>query len=223
MVIFNLAAIIGAGYLIGSIPTAIIVGKVFFGLDIREHGSGNAGGTNVFRVLGWKPGVLVMLVDLGKGLVATLFAAQIRFTTLPIDPVYLQLTAGLAAVFGHIWTVFAGFRGGKGVGTAAGMLFALFPMATFVCLIIFLAIAFSTRYVSLASISAAISLPIVLVIMREVLHLEVPPPLVVIGFFVAILIVFTHRTNIKRLLAGTENRFGQQTEAQKTSRGAIRG
>ncbi len=196
--------------MLGSIPTSIIVGKIVKGIDIRQYGSGNAGATNVFRVLGWKPGVVVMLIDIGKGAVATLYASQLVFAEgLPFS-VYLKILAGLAAVFGHIWTVFAGFRGGKGVGTAAGMLFALYPIAGLICLAIFLIIAFSTRYVSLASISAAISLPIVLLIMSNVFHKLVELPLMIFSFFIALLIIYTHRSNIKRLIAGTENRFGKK-------------
>ncbi|RMD98877.1 MAG: glycerol-3-phosphate 1-O-acyltransferase [Calditrichaeota bacterium] len=206
----NLIVIFVAGYLLGSIPTSIIVGKIVKGIDIRQYGSGNAGATNVFRVLGWKPGVVVMLIDIGKGAVATLYASQLVFAEgLPFS-VYLKILAGLAAVFGHIWTVFAGFRGGKGVGTAAGMLFALYPIAGLICLAIFLIIAFSTRYVSLASISAAISLPIVLLIMSNVFHKLVELPLMIFSFFIALLIIYTHRSNIKRLIAGTENRFGKK-------------
>lgn len=210
MVALNLLAIFLAGYLLGSLPTSIIAGKLVQGIDIREHGSGNAGATNAFRVLGWKVGLVVMLIDIAKGAVATLFISRISFGEMGIAPVYLQLLAGLAAVFGHIWTVFAGFRGGKGVGTAAGMLFALYPVAALICVAIFFAIALSTRYVSLASISAAVSLPFILIIMMRVFHKPVAAPLLVFSVFVAILIAFTHRSNIKRLLSGTENRFGQK-------------
>ena len=210
MDIVNLLVIILVSYLLGSIPTSILVGKWFYGLDIREHGSGNAGATNVFRVLGWKPGVAVMLVDIGKGAAATLYASQIVFTPIGIDPVYLKILAGLSAVFGHIWTVFAGFRGGKGVATAAGMLFALYPIAGLICFAVFLIIAFTTRYMSLASMLAAVCLPIVLLIMNNIFHKLVQPPLFVFSIFIAVLIVYTHRSNIKRLLAGTENRLGRK-------------
>lgn len=210
MVALNLALIVLAGYLLGSIPTAIIMGKALKGIDIREHGSGNAGGTNVFRVLGWKPGVAVILLDMLKGLAATIFAAKIVFTELPVEQVYLQLLAGSSAMVGHIWTVFAGFRGGKGVGTAGGMIFALFPIAATICIAIFLVIAFSTRYISLASIIAAIALPIVLIGLSSFFAMRPPPPLFVLSILLAILIIFTHRSNIKRLLSGTENRFGEK-------------
>lgn len=210
MIVLNLLAIALTGYLLGSIPTSILAGKLLKGIDIREHGSGNAGATNVFRVLGWKAALAVMLVDVGKGVVATLFAPKILFVTISFNFVYLQLLAGLVAVLGHIWTIFAGFRGGKGVGTAAGMLFALYPIAGLVCLGIFLAVAFSTRYVSLASLSAAMALPIVLALLVKVFDKEVAQPLQVFSILIALLIIFTHRSNIQRLLSGTENRFGQK-------------
>ncbi len=211
MFLLNLLVIVLVGYLLGSIPTAIIVSRLFHGIDIREHGSGNAGATNVFRVLGWKSALLVMLVDVGKGVVATLYASQIVFAPGMIDPVYLKLLAGLAAIFGHIWTVFAGFRGGKGVGTAAGMLLALYPIAVLICLLIFIVVVYTTRYVSLGSITAAVSLPIVLLIMNKGFHKFVEPELMAFSVFIAALIVYTHRSNIRRLISGTENRFGQKT------------
>ncbi len=195
-------------YLIGSFPTSIIVGKLLRGIDIREHGSGNAGGTNVFRVLGWKPGLFVTLTDVLKGFIAAYWLPQ---WIAPADAhmPLLQLGAGVAAVLGHIWTIFAGFRGGKGVGTAAGMLLALFPQAVLYCAVIFGVVLLVTRYVSLSSISAAIMFPVVLTIFRYGLQREVPLPLYLFGFLVAVLIVYTHRTNIGRLLKGTENRIGR--------------
>jgi len=200
--------VLSLAYLIGSIPTSIIVGKVLRGIDIREHGSGNAGGTNVFRVLGWKPGLFVTLVDVFKGFVAAFWLPQWIAPNLA-DPHLLQLGAGIAAVFGHIWTIFAGFRGGKGVGTAAGMLLALFPEAVLYCFLIFGAVLLATRIVSLSSISAAIAFPLILTIFRYGIGREVPLPFYLFSFFAAALIVYTHRANIRRLLNGTENRFGR--------------
>ncbi len=197
-------------YLVGSIPTSIIVGKVLRGIDIREHGSGNAGGTNVFRVLGWKPGVFVMVVDAFKGFAATFWISQLPIGAVPVPHETMQLIAGCAAIVGHIWTVFASFRGGKGVGTAAGMLLALYPEALLICALVFAAMIFSTRIVSISSITAAIMLPVVLSIFRYLMSRPVAPSLYVFSFFAAGLIIFTHRSNIRRLLAGTENRFGQK-------------
>ncbi len=206
----SLIIIIVLSYLVGSIPTSIIFSKLFKGIDIRNYGSGNAGGTNAWRVLGWKIGLPVMLIDIGKGVVATVLLASIRVDSISLSNDTVQILAGVTAVFGHIWTVFAGFKGGKGVGTAAGMIIGLYPLAAAICLIIFGIVLAIGRIVSVSSMSAAISLPIVLTIMRH--QFQQPVSSVMLGFaiFVAILIVFTHRSNIKRLLNGEENRIGKK-------------
>ena len=206
----SLLAVIVLSYLLGSIPTSIIVGKVLRGIDIREHGSGNAGGTNVFRVLGWKPGLFVMLFDLFKGFAATFWVAQLAKNGMVSDYGVLQILAGCSAIIGHIWSVFAGFRGGKGVGTAAGMLLAMFPLTFLICIIVFGIVLAITRIVSVSSMSAAVSLPIVLSIFRYLFNVQVEFSLYLFGFFAAALIIFTHRSNIRRLLNGTENRFGKK-------------
>lgn len=203
-------------YLLGALPTAIIVGKLSRGIDIRQHGSGNAGGTNVFRVLGWKPGLFVMLVDAFKGFVAAYWLPRLAFATAPIPPDTLHLLCGIAAIIGHIWTVFAGFRGGKGVGTAAGVLLALYPLVVPICLAIFCLVLALTRIVSISSMLAAISFPIVLSLFRYVWHKPVPDAFYYFSFFAAALIIFTHRSNIKRLLNGTENKFGKKKEQAET-------
>jgi glycerol-3-phosphate acyltransferase PlsY len=203
----SLLAIIILSYLIGSIPTSIIVGKITHGIDIRDHGSRNAGGTNAFRVLGWKAGLFVSLVDVGKGLFATVIIASLAINSTSIEYTLVQILAGLFAVFGHTWTVFAGFKGGKGVGTAAGMLIGLFPVAFFLCLIVFALVLFSTGYVSLSSITAAISLPVILIVLNITLNLYVPLSLMIFSILIPFFIIYTHRSNIQRLFAGTENRF----------------
>ncbi len=198
-------------YLLGSIPTSIIVSRLARGIDIRKYGSGNAGGTNVFRVMGWKWGVFVMLLDIFKGFIATFGIGRLLYTPeIPVQIELMQIFAGCSAIIGHIWTIYAGFKGGKGVGTAAGMLLALFPVALLICLLIFGIVVSTTRIVSVSSISAAVALPIVLTIFRYVLNIPVALPLYYFGFIAAVLIVFTHRSNIKRLLNGTENRFGRK-------------
>ncbi|MBN1352072.1 glycerol-3-phosphate 1-O-acyltransferase PlsY [candidate division KSB1 bacterium] len=196
-------------YLAGSIPTSIIVSKLFYKKDIREHGSGNAGGTNVFRVLGWKPGVFVALVDVGKGVLATLIISQIKIDTIPafFKPDVLKLCAGIFAIIGHIWTVFAGFRGGKGVGTAAGVILSLYPIAILICFAIWGTLVLTTRIVSVSSMTAAICLPITLFVMDRYFDIFVHPLLFGISIVLALLIVFTHRSNLKRLFRGEENRF----------------
>ncbi len=206
--------IIVLSYLVGSFPTSIIFGKIFRGIDIRNYGSGNAGGTNAFRVMGWKIGLSVMIIDVAKGLLATVLVSQIRIGPVSLAPVYLQIIAGFSAVIGHIWTIFAGFHGGKGVGTAAGMLIGLYPVAFVLVFIIFLLVLFTTRYVSLSSMTAASSLPFILLILDK-LGRPYKPQLLVLSIFIALLIIFTHRSNIKRLLAGNENRvrFGGKKTA----------
>lgn len=200
--------IIVLSYLAGSIPTSIICSKLFRGIDLREHGSGNAGGTNAIRVLGWKIGVFVMLIDVGKGVLATLLISQIRIDPVDLSPNIVQIIAGMSAIFGHIWTIFAGFKGGKGVGTAAGMLFALYPIAGFVCLVIFFLVLLTTRYVSLSSMSAAVAFPIVVLLFKN--WRGYSGELIYFAVFIAVLIVFTHRSNIKRLLKGEESKAGRK-------------
>jgi glycerol-3-phosphate acyltransferase PlsY len=193
------------GYLVGSFPTSILTARFLKGIDIREHGSGNAGGTNVLRILGWKAGVFVMIVDVLKGVVA----AGIVPLLFAYNSEWFPIWTGLCAVAGHVWTIFAGFHGGKGVGTAAGMLIVLYPVAFTACLVWFLLIAFTTRYVSLASITAAILLPVILLAFDHFGYRPVPEILFWFAIFIAVFIVFTHRENIKRLSQGRENRFGK--------------
>ena len=159
---FIIFAVIG-GYLLGSISTAVIAGKLLHGIDVREHGSGNAGATNVIRVLGWKTGIPVMVIDIGKGWLAAylpvIFELAGKESGLLIT---LQIISGTAAIIGHVYPVFAGFRGGKGVGTTFGILLALHPWLTLSCVGVFLAVLFITGYVSASSMTAGIAFPILL-------------------------------------------------------------
>ena len=207
MIYVNLTLIALAGYVMGSIPSSIWLGKFCYKLDIRHHGSGNAGGTNVFRVLGWKPALVVVLVDVGKGLVPTLFFAQWRLAETSLDHAYFQLAAGLAAICGHVWTMFAGFRGGKGVATAAGMLLVLYPLALPICLLVFVVTVVTTRFVGLASILATVALPVSQLLLMLVAARPVSAPLLIISFLLVFFILFTHRANIGRMMAGTENKI----------------
>ncbi len=204
----NLMVILVLSYLAGSFPTSIIVGKITKGIDIREHGSGNAGGTNAFRVLGWKAGLFVSLVDIAKGTFATLVISRIHFGTVPFEnPSIVMILAGMCAILGHTYTIFAGFKGGKGVATGAGMLIALFPYALLTCLVIFLLTLFTTGFVSVSSITAAVSLPIVLFLFERFLDMNVDPVLMIVSIIIPVFIIFTHRTNIKRLISGEEKSF----------------
>jgi len=211
----SVPVVIVLSYLIGSIPTSLITGKILRGIDIREHGSGNAGATNVFRVLGWKPGVFVLLFDGFKGFAATYWISQIAFDPNSLPAEIMQIIAGCSAIIGHIWSVFARLRGGKGVGTAAGMLIALYPLAFLFCIVVFVIVVFSTRYVSVGSMSAALTLPLVLALFRYGLYKDIPDALFIFSFFAAGLIIFTHRTNVKRLINGTENKFGSRLKTDE--------
>ncbi|MFQ5709952.1 MAG: glycerol-3-phosphate 1-O-acyltransferase PlsY [bacterium] len=206
---YSLLLIVILGYLVGSFPTSIVVGRMLRRIDIREHGSKNAGATNVFRILGWKAGMVAAVVDVGKGILATLLVSKIRVDPLSLNHEIVQIIAGTSAVMGHIWTVLAKFKGGKGVATACGMLIALFPWAAFLCSIVFVIMVLTTRYVSVGSMSAAASLPFILILFHYTLDDPVPRPLFMVSFFVSGLIFFTHRANIRRLINGTENRFNK--------------
>ena len=204
---FSLVLMILFAYLVGSFPTSIVVGRMTRRIDIREHGSKNAGGTNAFRVLGWKAGLFVAVVDILKGVLATLLVAKIRVDSLTLNYELVQIIAGTSAVIGHVWTVLAKFKGGKGVATGAGMIVALFPWASLICFIIFAALILTTRYVSLGSIIATSSLPFLLLTFDRIFGKSVSNSLFTLSILISGLILFTHRSNIRRLFNGTENRF----------------
>ena len=196
-------------YLTGSTPTSIIIGRITKNIDIREHGSGNAGSTNVFRVLGWKPALIVVIIDVFKGwLPAAIFAPAFYYAQIIPDLGVLQILCGFSAVLGHTYTIFAGFKGGKGVGTLGGMLIALFPTAFPFCLAIAVITVMLTGYVSLASILAAVSLPIFLLLLPPFFGANPAAlSLMVFSLLIPWFITFTHRSNIQRLRSGEENRF----------------
>ncbi len=213
----SVSIIILLSYLIGSIPTAVWVGKLFYGVDIRDHGSGNAGATNTFRVLGWKSGVIVSLIDIFKGFVAAFYISQLGFVLGGIPmyafdiwniDIFMRVVAGLFAVVGHMYPLYAGFKGGKGVITAAGMLFGVEPISISLALTVFFIVLLTSRYVSLASIIASFSYPMFLLIMRYGLGMnELDGSLLVFSSAVALGIILKHSANIKRLINGTENRI----------------
>jgi len=213
---FLLAIIVIISYLVGSIPTSIIISKAAKGIDIREHGSGNAGGTNVMRVLGWKYGLLVIILDALKGAVAVVIVARLFYGPLPFENVspfddftLVQIIAGLSAVIGHIWTIFAGFKGGKGIATALGMLLMLITVEMLIAIGVFIIVVTISRYVSLGSLTAAISIPISLVLRENVFHENIIGYHTILPFVILItlLVIFTHRKNVVRLINGTENRL----------------
>lgn len=198
-------SLIIVAYLIGSVSNAVWVSKRFFHLDIREHGSGNAGATNTFRVLGPKAGTFVMLMDMLKGIIAVKLAYLIPFYAAPEhlgELINFQIGLGLAAVVGHIFPVWAEFRGGKGIATLFGMVLAIQPLVALCCVGVFLLMLFLTRYVSLSSILASIAFPILLIfIFREQ---ELYYKLFAIA--IALMVILTHQKNIGRLLNGREGK-----------------
>lgn len=205
MNILLIAILFIAAYLIGSISTAVWLGKWYYGIDIRKHGSGNSGATNTFRVLGKKPGTIVMLIDIFKGWAATSLAGLlVVFNAIPADDLIIyQLIMGMLAVAGHIFPVYERFKGGKGVATLLGMMLAIQTDVALLCMVIFVIVLFTSRYVSLGSMIAALAFPILLLLPR--FHPD-NPILIVFGFVLFAVVVLTHRKNINRLIAGEESK-----------------
>lgn len=191
-------------YILGSIPTSVWIGKIFYGIDVREHGSGNAGATNTIRVLGAKAGLPVFFIDMAKGYAAVRLLYLTDFY-IPAtgDFVNFQLALGLAALIGHIFPLFADFRGGKGVATLTGIVLALHPLATLFTLLIFAIVLIITRFVSLSSMIAAFTFPFTLIFFFS----HTTPSLIIFSMIIAILLLFTHQKNIERLLKGQESKF----------------
>lgn len=197
----NIILIIVA-YLLGSIPSAIWIGKRFYGIDVREHGSHNAGATNTLRVLGRRAAVPVFMIDFAKGFTAVMLW---HLSSFPDDPTIMfnfKIVLVAAVVLGHIFPVFANFRGGKGVATLSGAVMGVYPPAVLLSLVIFLVVWATTQYVSLASVSAGVSFPFLVIFLFK----EYSLPLVIFSCVIALLLLFTHRKNIKRLLKGTETK-----------------
>lgn len=189
-------------YLAGSIPTAVWYGKIFHGVDVRQHGSGNAGATNSLRTLGKKAGIIVLIVDFLKGFLAVKAASLFSAETDSILP----LIMGLAVIAGHIFPIFAQFRGGKGVATAMGVLVATFPWAALGCMVVFMIIVFATKYVSLGSILGALAFPIQLTF--NLWNDNADKYAIGFAWLIFIILAVMHRQNIQRLLKGTESKFG---------------
>lgn len=190
-------------YCLGSIPSAVWVSKIFFDIDIRDYGSGNAGATNTFRVLGPKWGTIVMVLDVLKGFLAVklaLFAPQ--YFNSEIQFLNMQLILGIAAVTGHIFPIWANFRGGKGVATLLGLVIAISPWSALACSIIFLLVLFLTRFVSLSSILASIAFPLFILEVFDVDNNYYR----LFAVAVAVLVILTHQKNIGRLIKGDENK-----------------
>ncbi len=191
-------------YLIGSIPTAVWISRYFFGVDIRDYGSGNSGATNTFRVLGSKWGCIVMSVDVLKGVIATsLYIVLPFYMHNEWDRTNLMVGLGLAAVVGHIFPLWADFRGGKGVATLFGMILAIQPLVALYCVGVFLLCLYLTRFVSLSSILASIAFAVLILFIFK----EQEPLYRAFAIAVALLVILTHQKNISRLLRGSESKI----------------
>ncbi|MBN3034085.1 MAG: glycerol-3-phosphate 1-O-acyltransferase PlsY [Bacteroidales bacterium] len=203
IILFVIGAILA--YLLGSIPTAVWIGKTFFHTDIRTQGSGNAGATNTIRVLGLRAGLPVLIIDILKGWLAVSIAhfSHDGRDYFP-DLLDYKIILAIAAVMGHIFPVYAGFRGGKGIATLLGIGIALYPVAALIAFCIFLAVFFMTRYVSLSSIIASVTFPVVDIL---ILGHSKYPSLMIMSILVAIFVPIIHHRNIRRLLRGEEHRF----------------
>lgn len=200
----NELLLICLAYLIGSIPTAVWVSKSIFGIDIRDYGSGNSGATNTFRVLGTKWGSFVMLVDVIKGVVATsLYILMPLYLSNELLRTNFMIGLGLAAVIGHIFPIWASFRGGKGVATLLGMAIAIQPVVAVCCLAVFFVVLFLTRFVSLSSILAGISFMVFILFIFN----EKEPLYRIFAVLVALMVILTHQKNIGRILRGTESKI----------------
>ena len=198
----GVVALIVAAYLIGAIPTSYIVARLAHGIDLRQHGSGNLGATNAYRVLGWKAALPIFIVDIAKGwFPAAFFAAWDGQAAAE-----WALAYGTAAIIGHVFSVYVGLRGGKGVATSGGVLLALAPLAMLSAFGLWAIVVAVTGYVSLASILAAILVPIVIAVRHG------PTPLLWLTLGLAVFVVWAHRANIRRLIAGREHRFGRRAK-----------
>lgn len=191
-------------YLFGSIPTAVWIGKARYGVDVREHGSKNAGATNTFRVLGKKPGIVVLIIDILKGFTAVFLPFVLGKGAWGSDTlIHLQLISALCAVIGHVLPLFAGFRGGKGVATSLGVIIGIHPPAAAICLGVFLIVFIVSNFVSLGAIIAACSFPVLLVTLFGIQS----PWLIAFSIVLSCAVIYAHKKNIGRLLRGEENKM----------------
>jgi glycerol-3-phosphate acyltransferase PlsY len=201
-IVYNIGILIFA-YLIGSIPTSVWIGKSVFGIDLRERGSKNAGATNAMRIFGWKAGLSVLLIDVLKGWLAV---NLIHLTNYYIPEtgnfIEFQLLLGIAAILGHIFPIYVGFRGGKGVATLFGLVLAINPEPTLLCIGVFIVTLIISKYVSLSSMIAGFAFPVLVIFVFK----TTTPSLVLFSLIIAVLLLFTHQKNIERLLRKEEKK-----------------
>ncbi len=197
----HILLLIGA-YLLGSIPTAVWIGKFYYKIDVREYGSGNAGATNTFRVLGKKAGIPVLLIDVLKGFAAVSLAHISDYTPHSNQFINLQLVLGIASLIGHIFPIFASFRGGKGIATLLGIILAVHLYAALIAMGIFIVVLLISSYVSLSSMMAAVLFPVIVIVIFK----ETVPSLIIFSILIAIMVLITHQKNIERLLRREESK-----------------
>jgi glycerol-3-phosphate acyltransferase PlsY len=217
MTVFNIAVVAILSYLLGSVPFSIITGRLWKGIDVREYGSKNAGVTNVYRVVGALPAAVVLILDAAKGAAAVLLLTRISFQPLDINPIDLKLLAGILVIVGHVFPIFANFKGGKGIATGLGALVSIIPVEVGLALALFILIVAATRYVSLGSLCAASFVLVALLFEKYYLAREVPATLLMAALLLAAFLFFNHRSNIRRLLRGNENRLGRHKTKTDTS------
>ena len=198
----KILGVAAAGYLLGSIPSSFIMAKILRGIDLRDHGSGNLGAANTFRILGAKAAIPVLIIDIGKGFLAVKLVSMAG-----IDNFTFIALAALMAILGHNYSVFVKFSGGKGVGTTTGAFLAIVPVAVLICLLIWLILLLTTRIVSLASIAASIALPLAVLISKYYIGRDIDILAMALSVVVAVVVVYKHRSNIRRLRNGTEKRI----------------
>jgi len=192
-----------AAYLMGSLTFAVWVGQIFYDVDVREHGSGNAGATNTLRILGKKAGIAVLFLDVLKGVGAVMLAHLMEYNVHSEQYVNLQLVLGISALFGHIFPVYAGFRGGKGIATLLGVVIAINPIAAMYTFLVFIIVLIATRYVSLASMIASTAFPLYIIFIEKTQFLS----LIAFSIFISVLVIITHQKNIERLIRREESKI----------------
>ena len=204
-----LAPLLVLSYLLGAFPSAIVIGRILRGIDIRQHGSGNAGATNAWRVLGWRGGLPVAVIDVAKGAAAAVGVSRLPLGPLPLNIEVVAILCGIAAVLGHVFPIYLKFRGGKGVAAAAGMLVATAPIPVGCAAGVFALCLFLSGRVSVGSISAAWTVPISTLLLQRYAGIQHSTLLIGLTFALAVFITITHRKNLRRLLRGEEPSFPQ--------------
>ncbi len=204
-------------YLLGSIPTGYITGRMMKGIDIRQHGSGNTGATNVFRVLGFKAGLITAVGDIGKGILTLqLVKVILKAPVWGLEIKTVLLICGILVIAGHNWSLFLKFEGGKGIATTVGVLLLLSPYLLLILLFVWLPLVYLTKYVSLGSIVSGVMIPVLMILFRE------SGEYILFGIIIAIFVVYRHRSNIQRLLAGTENKISFSKKDSSNRNGRVR-